>query len=577
MKDDWPMELCLCPSFSTYDNIEFEITLYFRGVQCVPPSLFLHSSNSISQFQLFSRCEDVVVQPSIKFDCIRSEIAPLAAKTLLTPLGERDLGWDGRPIFQLILEYSLDLSENSNIITRFEGLQGVLYESDFHSQLFFVINRSDYNKIVYTGDSWPSYFKASAGKYVVRLQVRHFSSQRLESLTTMPMILERKLKEKDWPNCTFHSILSNAVGNPKKSSFSSHALSKGRCMTLLVTAGTLEKPPKYFQDGDILLGSMNVLKKSDHQLGNGDCPGGYPVHLVWVNSSSSKVKNSNKETNKSSLEEQKSIKSADDELEIVVRKTKLNELSKHCGNVDKFSLLFYKLESEYGNNSVELKGIRLSHLMACWNVQYSNLVKEESLNVDIDFIQSIFNQIDNIVNSIQVLELVFLLSKLNVDQEKRMDAETNKKILLNAYFFRGQMLVDLMSLHSQYLGKEAGDASVPLSPFRLARDEKINTLALDGKKFLSETIEIIKKWEETKDDRFDTLEIAYLRLEKRNGILLKKINDLLSDATKLNSCFKETLIQVCCLVLFFSLFFCFCFIPSFVYYIPSLPSFNFFL
>jgi hypothetical protein len=60
----------------------------------------------------------------------------------------------------------VDQSDSGELLPRFPGLQGSLYESQFHAQFFMVFDSK--KKLLGVGDAWPSAVKVGKGKHTVR-------------------------------------------------------------------------------------------------------------------------------------------------------------------------------------------------------------------------------------------------------------------------------------------------------------------------------------------------------------------------------------------------------------------------
>ena len=67
----------------------------------------------------------------------------------------------------------------------------VLYESPYDAQ--FIIVSDSWKRSVGYSDAFPESLKLGKGAFTVRLQVRHDSSDALDSLKGLPLVLKRRL------------------------------------------------------------------------------------------------------------------------------------------------------------------------------------------------------------------------------------------------------------------------------------------------------------------------------------------------------------------------------------------------
>lgn len=101
--------------------------------------------------------------------------------------------WYGEQIYQLILEYKFNCSENEDVTPRARFLNGVLYESPMEAQFFMVFDGN--KKLIGSGDCWPDAVACPKGDNILRLNVRHDDITLLQGLTGLVVLLERKIKK----------------------------------------------------------------------------------------------------------------------------------------------------------------------------------------------------------------------------------------------------------------------------------------------------------------------------------------------------------------------------------------------
>jgi hypothetical protein len=210
----WPvtagvtMELSLARFWSTIEDPMCALTVHFRGVDPSPERVLLHGGCRVSGMVRVANTLGagiVEIHPSAKLEKWVAVVKPVAPGKVST-LGERDaLMTDGpgrtadTPLYQLVLEYDVDLAEPAEVTPTWPSLQGILYESDYLAQFFLIFDSR--RKLMGQGDAWPSATKLGKGRHVVRLQVKHPSVAALEALVDLPMHLARPLKARRRATC----------------------------------------------------------------------------------------------------------------------------------------------------------------------------------------------------------------------------------------------------------------------------------------------------------------------------------------------------------------------------------------
>lgn len=256
------MELCLARFWSTIGTTSFKVSLQFHGVVPNLSEVVITGGSKVSNLiRVSSSSSTTEINPSAKLDKWISPVKPIQSGKIL-PMGSRDVLANGNVLYQLILEYEIDLTESYDIIPRFPGLQGVLYESEFHAQFFMIYDSR--KKLIGTGDAWPSSIKCSKGKFIIRLNVRHTSSSVLGGLVDMPMLLERNLQKSI--GLSFYKTKSDAMigQNPTRS----RAICKGNSVSMYIREPVWDNNfPKSISAGDTLFGTINYEKKNENLQG----------------------------------------------------------------------------------------------------------------------------------------------------------------------------------------------------------------------------------------------------------------------------------------------------------------------
>ena len=165
------MELTLARFWSTLENPLCSLTVHFRGVDPSPERILIPGGCRVSEIIRVHNTMSmgvVDIAPAAKLDHWVAVVKPLAPGKIAS-LGERDaLLTDGpgrtadTPIYQLVLEYEVDLAEATEVTPTWPALQGILYESNFLAQFFMIFDSK--RKLLGTGDAWPSATKVSGGE-----------------------------------------------------------------------------------------------------------------------------------------------------------------------------------------------------------------------------------------------------------------------------------------------------------------------------------------------------------------------------------------------------------------------------
>ncbi len=109
----WPvheevtLELTLGRSWSCVGDTICSATVYFRGIISQPSSICITGGQRMSKIiRLFASLSPVEISPAGKLETWQSCIKPVVVGKV-APLGERDILLDGRPVYQLVLEYEV--------------------------------------------------------------------------------------------------------------------------------------------------------------------------------------------------------------------------------------------------------------------------------------------------------------------------------------------------------------------------------------------------------------------------------------------------------------------------------------
>jgi tripeptidyl-peptidase-2 len=201
----------------------------------------------------------------------------------------------------MILTYQFSVDEaNVSVITRVQSLSELLYDSPFESQFWMLYD--DNKKLIASGDAWPEWqslpYKGSskaktsgksceddtqprgpkktktkssssssssnnknAGKFTVRVQLRHEDPAVLDKFKQLPLLLERQIPKDKAINLNVFTSIQNAVTNGSKFPSAGKKLTHlGGTHSFFVNGPSSGSLPSWVQEGDTLLGNMKLVK-----------------------------------------------------------------------------------------------------------------------------------------------------------------------------------------------------------------------------------------------------------------------------------------------------------------------------
>jgi hypothetical protein len=487
------------------------------------------------------------VSPSAKLDKIISCIKPTAAGKVV-PLGSRDVLPSWTRIYEVALEYEVDVPEDCEIAPKWPGLQGVLYESDFLAQLYCIFDAK--KKFVGAGDAFTSPTKVSKGKFTIRLQVRHTSVPTLEGLTDLCMLFERPLA-KSVP-LSFYKMKSDCLAGSSKQN--GRAIAAGGSISMYVKEPAANQLPKHAGAGDILTGTYTCLKNNTSLLGSSTKPGGFPIRYVvadtkvaqakekekssTLSSSSTSSKANNSSSESSSSAEADEMKA----LDAAVKDAKFKHLKGLVGKPSSFNPLYDSLANEFPND-LPLVQIKLAHLVKCRDATKKKAKCSDSetcskLLAELAQIKDTAQAIRGLINETQVAASF----GVNVDKENtkematRKEMEAHKTAIIDGYAARCNAVLDILALLS--VDGNGCSSSNDTNSSR-AGDTCCDRKQLEAE--FEESYAGLSKWDDVNGSKHWQLNLLRLQLKGKWGNALKLVNDLISED---KSSLKESLLEV---------------------------------
>ncbi|KAJ3043557.1 tripeptidyl-peptidase II Tpp2 [Rhizophlyctis rosea] len=284
------LEVCLAQFWSSLGKTNVSIELKFHGILAavsVATSgglgsssgsggdlVYLNSGNhGFSRVDLCAPVRKEVVSPSVSFDTLRRFIRPTESQ--ISPLKSRDVLPDSRQLHQLVLTYSVKLTDagsGTNVTPRFPKFNDVLYDAAVESFALIVFDSNKRSLSYQVGkalDIYPKAVKLSDGTYTIRVQIQSASVETLDKYTSTVLTLDVSLSKS--LSLTTYSRLGHAVTGTTEgdAAFKKKVLQRGERTVFWVGSELSGGLPKDAKQGDLLVGKMEVQggeKKADGTL-----------------------------------------------------------------------------------------------------------------------------------------------------------------------------------------------------------------------------------------------------------------------------------------------------------------------
>ena len=245
-------ELDLARFWSAKGTTRMKVYVQFRGVTTLNGGLSMLSGRGGASATILSPLRDEFVLPKAKLHTWRRPLNPIG-EGLISPCDKRDILLTGeKQIHQLILTYEFDQQEAGKIKPVVPALQGVLYESEFESQLIQIFDED--KKLLGVVDSWPNEVDVPKGKLTLRLQIRHDSLLLLDESKQMSIFIEKKLDKNI--SLQAHSSHESMM---KRNPIRRRLLRKGTHAHVVFSEPDADMLPSGSKCGDILFGNATFV------------------------------------------------------------------------------------------------------------------------------------------------------------------------------------------------------------------------------------------------------------------------------------------------------------------------------
>ena len=259
------MEVCTAQFWSSLGTYEVEFELEFHGISVAAgdSKLVFEGGKGVERLELQAPLKQEECTLGFSFDTLRKHLRP--SESVIRPLKTRDILPTGKILMELILSYSVKITEAAGASVTFRKplLDDILYESSFDSVLVMV--HDAHKRMLHFQDVYPKQIKLPKGDYTVRVQIRHEAQEVLEQVKSMVLLAEYKLTKSESVD-VFKSIPEMFQPGKKAMLFKKTRLSPGRQYVVYANLQKLaSEPPNGAEPGDELVGEVTFGAKVDGQ------------------------------------------------------------------------------------------------------------------------------------------------------------------------------------------------------------------------------------------------------------------------------------------------------------------------
>jgi tripeptidyl-peptidase-2 len=257
------LEICLAQFWSSLDSTIVSLDVKFHSILCSTSqgtqssygvgrgsggALLVNSGiYGFTRLDMSSPLGQETILPAITFEHLQKEIRPTTSQ--ISPKASRDVLMNGCQIHELILTYSITISESTSVFFRLPKFHNVLYDSNADNFALCVYDKN--KKQILFQDVYGKEKSLDEGEYTVKVQITSPAVDFLESLKSSSLLVRMKLAKSLSPP------IAKSLGELNASSkIDKFVLKKGDRAAVWV--GDIE-PPKEAKQGDMLLGKLDVL------------------------------------------------------------------------------------------------------------------------------------------------------------------------------------------------------------------------------------------------------------------------------------------------------------------------------
>ncbi|KAJ3330773.1 tripeptidyl-peptidase II Tpp2 [Blyttiomyces sp. JEL0837] len=520
-------EFVICQFWSAIGDTEVSVEFTFHGLELTASNtpisgfgtnaggdlIYLNAGNDgLTRCDLRApvRTEDIAI--SVSLDTLRKSLRPV--DSTIGPLKSRDVLTDSRRLHELVLTYTMKLTEETTITPFYPRTSFILYDSVLDNYSLFIFDAMKAFKSAH--DIKGRNTKLKEGTYTLRVQFVSADVGLLEKLQTTPIVIEQKLA-KPVTLSTYPSLggLINANGAVKDKS-----LRKGESLTFWVAGVEGSALPKGSSPGDLLMGKFQVTTAKNTLF-----------KAAYIVPSEVKAKDTPEAANTPMVPgANKPEEPKDDETQLkeAVRDLEITWLKK-MKNDDQRKALIARLEAEHGKF--------LPFLVARLEVAAEQVQKAEKAKSDVaPLLEEVTNSVAGILSAIDQKELAVYFG-LKVDLVAGGEAAKNKKKEMEA---QKNAVILALIWKSVVLKHKIIIASAPKDAVALAAVDPSSKTSVDVVDELFAEFDVglseLAQWlpsPPTSDGRYLSLWAWRLRRKGLLGAALKAVNKYLGDAKSL--------------------------------------------
>ncbi|KAI9353262.1 subtilase family-domain-containing protein [Zopfochytrium polystomum] len=258
-------ELVLGQMWSSIGDTHLSIELIFHGLELsasiLPNSgagtnaggdlIMLNTGNNgVSRVDVRSTLRKETVTPAVSLNVLRKAIRPTSAE--IKPLPPRYTEPDSRRLRELVLTYSVKLTEESTVTPFLPLTKHVLYDSIFNNYLIQVFDGQKALKSMHEMKAKST--KLGKGTYTVKVQLISVDVDLLEGLKGTPLTVDTELAKP--VSLSLHPSLGDMLRRSGK--VKTATLERGESLTFWISPLEGSAVPKAASPGDLLLGKFDL-------------------------------------------------------------------------------------------------------------------------------------------------------------------------------------------------------------------------------------------------------------------------------------------------------------------------------
>ncbi|XP_048746966.2 tripeptidyl-peptidase 2-like [Ostrea edulis] len=478
VEENGTLELCIAKWWANLGDVILNYSITFHGVSLDTKKPVMHASDGVVRYNIRANLRREEISPNISLKTLVQPLRPSEYKIKLLP-GTRDTLPEERHIYALEITYNFHLDKGGEVTPNCSLLSPLLYESEYESQLWMLFDSN--KQQVGCGDAFHGRYtvKLEKGDFTLLLQVRHEKKDKLEQLKDLIVQIKYKLPS---------PISLNAYSSWQKTfegkKCNSLILGKGVLQPLFVAPLASDKIPKNAKPGQILLGTMSLLK-NEPLTEVSSVPFKYVITELAKKDNPKKDKKGGKD--KGEKESEKKEKTKDEEFTEALRDLQISWISK----LEPDHSLFDELRKQHPDHLP----VFTARLQALDN----HKDRKKYLGEIIDLSKFIISKIDQ----------KELLSFYGMKSDPRPEAATiksekdkEKEMLIDSYFRLGKAQVTVLEVKA----KEELDS------------EGLPSVTTEDVK---ETSQNLQQWIDLNDTKVSYFTMMYAQYMKQYGRALK--------------------------------------------------------